>query len=425
MKLKNLKPNPNNPRNISTEQLRKLKKSIEVLPQMMELRPIIYDPENMEVLGGNQRLAALTSLGFDEIPETWCKAAANLTKEQKKEFILRDNAQFGEWDFDILNQDFADFDLEEMGITLQDFSTEPKRKAKEDGYILPAIETIATDIKLGDIIQIGEHRIICGDSTLPETYAKLLNGVKADMVFTDPPYNVNYSGKGKRTAETIANDNMTPEAFREFLFACVKNIAANVKSSGGCYVCHSYREQRNFEESLIEAGLIVKNQIIWVKPSPGMGMGDYRQMHELLFYAHHETKAKFYGEAHKQYTVWKPEYSDEEIVKAVRKAYEHATNGRSTVWEIARDNVGDYVHPTQKPILLCARAIENSSKTEDIVLDAFLGSGSTMVAAEQTGRICYGIEMEPRYCQAIIDRMIELQPAITVLINEQHYKRIE
>ena len=420
MLVSKLKPNPDNPRTISADHLSKLKKSITEFKEMMSLRPIIYDPKTMIVLGGNQRLAAITALEMTEIPDDWVKAAIGLTPEQQKEFILKDNVPLGEWDWDLLMADWDTDMLDDFGIEIPEFGTgKAKTKASEDDYQLPPLDEIQTNIELGDVITIGHHRIICGDSTEEGTFRKLMNERKADMVFTDPPYNINYSGKGKKTNTTIANDNMDRASFEEFLTAAFARILENTKANCGIYVCHNYAAQREFENAMNIHNLIVKNQIVWVKPSAGMGMGDYRQMHELLFYASPGKKTvKFYGDR-KQYTVWKAEYTDEQIVKAVRRAYERQTNGASTVWEFGRDS--NYVHPTQKPVLLCAKAIENSSKEEDIVMDAFLGSGSTMVAAHQLNRICYGAEMEPRYCQAIINRMLELQPDLRVTINDEEY----
>jgi len=235
------------------------------------------------------------------------------------------------------------------------------------------------------------------------------------MVLTDPPYNVNYSGKGKNTRTHIKNDNMERHAFEEFLSDALAAMKGSVKPDAAWYICHDSSSQREFENAMNTIRLEVKNQIVWVKPSAGLGMGDYRKMHELIFYATiQKAKVKYYGDR-KQYTVWKEEYTDAEIAAAVRAAQKHATNGNSTVREFGRDS--NYIHPTQKPILLCAKAIENSSKRGDIVLDTFLGSGSTLVAAHQLERICYGVELGPKYCQCIIERMKLQDPNIEIEIT--------
>lgn len=410
MKTSQLKPNPDNPRNISKEQLERLKQSLQDFSKMMELRPMIYDPDTMHVLGGNQRLAAIKSLGMKEIPDNWAVPAVGLTDAEKKEFILRDNIPMGEWDMAKLLESFPEFDFESLGLEL-DFNTRTT-KATEDNYNPP--EEIETDIVLGDIIQIGPHRIICGDSTLPETYVRL-GAPKGDMVFTDPPYNINYAGRGRNTSKHIENDNMDASEFQDFLDKAFQALVTALKPDAPWYVCHASSSQNEFETALNRAGLRVKNQIIWVKPVASMGWGDYRWMHELIFYAAPiEQTIKFYGDR-KQYTIWKEEWTDAEIAKAVRAAQERMHDGLSTVWTIGRDT--NYVHPTQKPILLCAKAIENSSKRGDIVFDAFLGSGSTLVAAHQLERICYGVELDPKYCQAICDRMRLQDPDIEITIQ--------
>lgn len=417
MKTSTLKINPANPRKISPAQLVKLQRSIQGFQEMMELRPIIYDPETGIVLGGNQRLAAIISLGMEEIPDSWAKPISpEMTDQQKKEFVLRDNSSYGEWDWDILMDDFAEFDFTELSIDVPAFKSN-KPKAQEDGYTLPDINTIKTDIKPGDVIQIGRHKIICGDSTNVMTHANLMRDKKAHMIFTDPPYNVNYSGSGKKTKTTIANDNMDSEAFLEFLNKAFGCMMLSAMPKAPAYICHNYKEQVHFEAALKENQYNPKTQIVWVKPSAGLGMNEYRSMHELMYYAVPTTvkeKPSFYGDRTNT-TVWKEEWTDEQIVKAYHRNYQYHVNGNSTVWMFGRDS--DYVHPTQKPVLLVAKAIENSSRIGEIILDPFLGSGTTIVAAHQLGRTCYGIELEPRFCQAIIDRMQMLEPGIKVDIT--------
>jgi len=191
MKISDLKLNPKNPQKF--KDLSKLEKSIKEFPKMMELRPMVYDPETMFVLGGNKRLICLQKLGFKEIPDTWVRSAAELTEEEKKRFIIADNVGFGEWDWELLKEDYEIPELEEWGIEVP--ANEKTLEAEEDGFEMP--EEIKTDIVLGDLISIGPHRLLCGDSTDSDQVAKLMNGEKADMVFTDPPYgmglNTDYS----------------------------------------------------------------------------------------------------------------------------------------------------------------------------------------------------------------------------------------
>ncbi|NBK25837.1 MAG: hypothetical protein EOM68_27965, partial [Spirochaetia bacterium] len=280
MKLSKLKPNPDNPRKINPDQLERLKKSLQGFSKMMELRPMIYDPETMYVLGGNQRLAALKALGYKDIPDNWAKPATDFSEAEMKEFILRDNVQMGEWNTELLLEKFQEFDLIDLGLELD--LNKRASKAKEDGYNPP--DKIETDIVPGDIIQIGPHTIICGDATLPDTFTRLATH-KADMVFTDPPYNVNYKGDGKNTRKHIENDNMEIKAFQEFLTAAFRAMMGILKPQAPWYICHASSSQREFENAMNIVGLETKAQIIWVKPVASMGWGDYRWMHEPIFYA--------------------------------------------------------------------------------------------------------------------------------------------
>jgi len=227
MKVSQLKLNKKNPRKISPEQMEKLKSSIQNFPKMMSLRPIVYDPDTMEVLGGNQRLLAIRDLGMKEIPNEWAVAATDLTPEQKKEFVLRDNVQLGEWDFEVLSAEFGEFDLEEMGMDMPEIDVTPP-EATDDDFDEPDIQTVQTDIKRGDIIEIGRHRLMCGDSTSESDVAMLMNGQKAEMLFTSPPYSDmrDYTGEGDLSIEAISN--FIP-AFRFFAKYQVVNLGIQRK----------------------------------------------------------------------------------------------------------------------------------------------------------------------------------------------------
>ena len=197
MKVSQLKLNPNNPRKIQPDKLEKLCASITNLPQMMTLRPIVYDPVTMYVLGGNQRLAAIRKLGMKDIPDEWAIAATDLTPEQKKEFVLRDNVQLGDWDFEMLSAEFGEFDLDELGLDMPDVDVSPP-DATEDDFDEPDIQTVQTNIKRGDIIEIGLHRLICGDSTSESDVNALLVGNKPQLMVTDPPYGVEYNAEWRK-----------------------------------------------------------------------------------------------------------------------------------------------------------------------------------------------------------------------------------
>jgi len=387
VKLSAIKPNPSNPRLIKDEKFEKLKQSIKDFPQMMELRPMVVD-ETMTLLGGNMRFKALQDLGYKEIPDNWLKKASELTEEQKKEFIIKDNVGFGEWEWEQLANEWDVEQLAEWGLDIPDYAI-AQPEAVEDDYEIP--DTIETDIVLGDLFEIGQHRLLCGDSTQTDTFEKLFNGQLADLVVTDPPYNVAYEGKTKEKL-TIKNDKQSDESFYQFLYDFYTALGAFTKSGGTWYVWHADSEGANFRRAMSDAGIMVKQCLIWVKNSMVMGRQDYQWQHEPCLYGWKE------GAAHG----W---YSD-------RK--------QTTVLNFDRPN-RNAEHPTMKPIPLFAYQIGNSSKQGDIVADGFGGSGTTMVACHQMGRKAYLVEFDPKYCQIIIDRMLKFDPTIEIKRNGEKY----
>jgi len=401
VKIGEVKSNPNNPRIIKDDKFKKLVKSIQEFPQMLELRPIVVNAE-MIVLGGNMRLKACKEAGLKEVPIIM---AEELTEEQQKEFIVKDNVGFGEWDWDVLANEWDAVQLEEWGLDGFPFEEVTELEAEEDDYTEP--ENIQVDVVLGDLIEIGEHRLLCGDSTDSDQVAKLMNGEKADMVFTDPPYNVGFKGTMSSTSingeivpfktentkyEEIKNDKHTKENFNEFIKDVLTTIVTEVK--GGWYISFS---SSNLHELLIpisELDIEYKSIIIWEKNQANMGGGHYKRRYEPIVYGYNENI--FYGESFKE----------------------------EDVWEFQRTLKND-LHPTMKPIPLIENALNKSSKAGNIVFDLFLGSGSTMVAAHQLNRKCYGMELDPKYCQVIIDRMKKLDPTLEVKINGKAYLKIE
>lgn len=227
------------------------------------------------------------------------------------------------------------------------------------------------------------------------------------MVFTDPPYNVNYKGQGKNTKRGMENDHMNEKSFDAFLVGFFKSAEGVVKAGAGWYVFHSSSTQDQFKQAMEEAGLEVRAQLIWNKPSAALGWGDYRWKHEPFYYGgKKDTKLVFYGDrTHK--TVIDFHADEKDLIKWVKQQKRLEAEGKATIWSFGRDNVNDYQHPTQKPVELISYAIVNSTKAEDIALDPFLGSGSTMIAAHKTGRICYGVELDPIFCDVIIQRMVD------------------
>tara|TARA_R100000951_G_scaffold27701_1_gene23807 strand:- start:140 stop:1315 length:1176 start_codon:yes stop_codon:yes gene_type:complete len=387
VKISAIKSNPDNPRIIKDDKFKKLVKSIKSFPQMLELRPIVVN-NDMVVLGGNMRLKACKEAGLKEVPII---KASELTAEQEKEFIVKDNVGFGEWDWDILANEWDTDLLEEWGLEGFPFDTETELEAEEDDYTEP--DNMKVDVVLGDLIEIGEHRLLCGSSTENDTWEKVMNGQLCDLVVTDPPYNVDYTGKTK-DALKIDNDKKSNDDFYQFLYDFYTALGSYTKEGGAWYVWHADLEGANFRQAMKDAGIMVKQCLIWVKQTMVMGRQDYHWKHEPCLYGWKE------GAAHNWYTDRK----------------------QTTVLQFDRP-FRNTEHPTMKPIDLISYQVGNSSKVGDLVCDGFLGSGSTMVASHQLKRKCYGMELDPKYCQVIIDRMIKLDGSLEVKINGKKYEQ--
>ena len=383
-----IKPNEENPRFISDSKFKKLVKSIKEFPEMLQTRPLVVD-ENMVVLGGNMRLKALKSAGVFEVPIHQVKG---WSKEQKDEFIIKDNLGYGEWDWDIIANDWDLEKITDWGLDLPDFP-EPEVESEDDNYEEP--EDLDIDVVLGDLIEIGEHRLLCQSSTEISNWEKLLNGNKIDLVVTDPPYNVDYTGKTKDSLK-IQNDKKNDSDFFNFLYDFYTSTNEFVKKGGSWYVWHADSEGANFRKAMKEAGILLKQCLIWVKNSMVMGRQDYHWQHEPCLYGWKE------GASHN----W---YSD-------RK--------QTTILNFNRPS-RNAEHPTMKPVDLISYQIKNSSKKNEIVADGFLGSGTTMVAAHQLKRKCFGMELDPKYCQVIIDRMQKLDSDLVIKINGKEYQKTE
>jgi len=386
MKVSELKPLEKNPfKSVGDEQIKKIAKSIQEFERMMEIRRIVIDEEN-NILGGNKRYFALKKLGYKEIPDAWIEKVEGLTEEQKKEFIVKDNAHWGsEWDYELLGE--WNVDLDAWGVGDVEFADE--KEAKEDDYEIP--DEIETDIVLGDLIEIGEHRLLCGDSTDSDSVAKLMNGEKADMVFTDPPYGVSYEGgHNKKKRKGIENDNLQGQDLTDLFYESLMNADLFSKDYSAFYIWYSTNKSVETFASFSRLNLSVRAVIAWYKVKSGLGsfMSQYIPNFEPCIYAFKNGKSPQWFGA-----------SDEK-----------------SVWELKKDSRNEY-HPTQKPIELPSRAIENSSKLKDIIYDCFLGSGSTMVAAHQLNRKCYGMELEPKYCQVIVNRMRNLDSNLVIKKN--------
>ena len=410
MLITQIKPNPNNPRIIKDNKFKLLVKSIQEFPEMLELRPIVID-ENNVVLGGNMRLKACIEAGLKEVPVK----IASLSEQQKKEFIVKDNVGFGEWDWDALGNSYDFEQLEDWGLDIPDLNIEDTIiAAEEDDYEIP--ETIITDIVEGDLFEIGEHKLLCGSSTQTDTWAKIFNDELADMVMTDPPYNVNYEGG---TGLKIMNDEMSNDSFYQFLYDFYTALGSYTKPGGGWYVWHADSEGANFRQAFKDSGLLLKQCLIWVKNALVMGRQDYHWKHEPCLYGWKEGAAHYFTDDRTKTTVIEDEVdyrklNKKELLDLVKEIT--SDKQKTTIIHCDKPSRND-VHPTMKPIKLLAPLIENSSKVGQLVADGFLGSGSTMVAAHQLKRKCYGLELDPKYCQVIVDRMKKLDPALVIKKN--------
>jgi len=371
VKITQVKPNPKNPRIIKDGKFQKLVKSIQEFPDMLNKRPLVVftDVDNKYVvLGGNMRLKACKEIGLKEIPII---VADEWTEEQKNEFLIKDNVGFGEWDWDSLANEWDVEKLDDWGLDLPvDFSVQEELEAEEDDYEIP--NEINTDIVIGDLFEIGEHRLLCGDSTDSDQVAKLMNGEKADMVFTDPPYNVAFNGRSGKF-EVIENDDLPENEFKDLINGFVAIL--NILQPRNYYVWCNWKFY-----GILQDKLDFKACIVWAKNVFGLGRG-YRHQHEFCL---------FNGKI------------DEGI------------NNESDLWEVKKDT--NYLHPTQKPIELASRAL-NNHKQDKLIVDLFSGSGLTFLASHQLKRKCYGMELDPKYCQVIIDRMKKLDPSLIIKKN--------
>lgn len=399
VKISEVKLNPNNPRIIKDDKFAKLVKSIQELPEMLEIRPIVVNSD-MVVLGGNMRLKACKEAGLKEVPII---VADNLTEEQQREFLIKDNVSGGEWDFEMLANEWDVEQLEDWGLDVPNFEADEVIEAQEDDFDVTPPEEPKTI--LGDLYEIGEHRLLCGDSTQTDTFEKLMQGELADMVVTDPPYNVAYEG-GTKEKLTIKNDDMSDSDFYNFLYDFYVACNSFVKKGGAWYVWHADSEGANFRKAFKEAGILLKQCLIWVKSSLVLGRQDYQWKHEPCLEGVNAENWEWVKEHEPCLYGWKegaPHYW-----KGGRK--------QTTVLEFDKPQRNGE-HPTMKPVPLIGLQIGNSSKVGDLVIDAFGGSGTTMVACEQLKRKARLIEFDPKYCDVIVKRMITLDPSLIIKRN--------
>jgi DNA modification methylase len=381
IKISQVKSNPNNPRLIKNDKFKKLVKSVQDFPEMLELRPIVVD-ENMIVLGGNMRLKACKEAGLKEV---WIEVA-NLTEQQKKEFTIKDNVGFGEWDWNILANEWEQTELEDWGLDGFPFEDEVL-EAEEDNFELP--DEIETDIVLGDLFEIGEHRLLCGDSTDSDQVAKLMNGEKADMVFTSPPYNANTQMDGVNFYENNETDNKGSVEFVDFLGNVLNNCIIYTDGFIFWNIGYNANSRSEWLENTNEFKDYLRETIIWKKSTAMPVAYGFTRIIEFIFL-----------------------YSTKDKKTHINEKYKTISN----FWEVSNNNSSIDNHKACFPIELVSKALNIDLKNK-LILEPFTGSGTTMVASHQLNRKCYGMELDPKYCQVIIDRMKKLDPSLEIKRN--------
>ena len=354
----------------------KLKRSLE---EFGYVEPVIWNKTTGNVVGGHQRLKVLISLGLAEIE---C-VVVEMDEDKEKALNIALNKINGEWDKDKLALLIEDLKVTEFDVTLTGFDPAEidelfkhslENKIKEDDFDIDGELNKPAISHAGDVWLLGRHRLVCGDSTKKDTFDTLMDGKAANLVVTDPPYNVNYEG----SAGKIKNDNMDKDTFYNFLLDAFKNTEQVLAADGSIYIFHADTEGLNFRKAFADVGFYLSGTCIWKKQSLVLGRSPYQWQHEPVLF----------GWKKKGKHMW---YSD-------RK--------QSTIWEFDKPKK-NADHPTMKPVALVAYPIMNSSLTNSIVLDPFGGSGSTLIACEQTDRICFTIELDEKYCDVIVKRYIE------------------
>jgi len=348
-------------------------------------QPIVVD-KNYIIIVGHTRFEAAKKLGLKEVPVQ----IADLDEDKAKAYRIADNRlnQDADWDNELLSVELnnllsKDFNLEPIGFNEDELNNillkDNDGLIDEDESPEVAGELEEPITKLGDIWKLGKHKLICGDSTAEDTFKNLFNDNKADLIFTDPPYNVDYSGRGENDLGKIKNDNMSENDFIDFLYKNFNLMSDYLKPLGCIYVCHpdSHSKPKIAFEINFDKFFKKSSTIIWDKGNAGMGWQDYRSQHEPILYGWKEGQGKhsFYGD---------------------RK--------NTSIWSVKRDNVAGYKHPTQKPVELISKAIKNSSKKGDVIIDCFGGSGSTLIACEKLNRKARVMELDPKYCDVIVKR---------------------
>ena len=373
--IEKLIPYINNARTHSPEQIKKLRAS---LREFGFINPVIID-RDFGVIAGHGRIMAAKEENIKEVP---CVFADHLTEAQKKAYIIADNrmAMDAGWDEELLRVEIEALQAEAFDLSLTGFDEKEladlfndDSDAEDDDFDVDEELKEPAITKVGDVWTLGRHRLVCGDSTKEETFEVLMQGQKANLVVTDPPYNVNYEGN----AGKIKNDNMADEKFYQFLLDAFVNMEKVMANDASIYVFHADTEGLNFRKAFSDAGFYLSGCCIWMKPSLVLGRSPYQWQHEPCLYGWKKKgKHQWYSDR-KQTTIWS--------------------------FEKSKKNTD---HPTMKPIPLLAYPIKNSSMSNTLILDPFLGSGSTLIACAETDRICRGIELDPKYADVIVKRYL-------------------
>ena len=379
--LSKLVPYINNARTHSPEQVTKLRSS---LREFGFVNPVIID-RDYGIIAGHGRVMAAKEEGIEEVP---CVFVDYLTEAQKKAYIIEDNrfAQDAGWDEELLRIEIEalqgmDFDVGLTGFNDDEiadlFDANGKSEAEDDDFDLSAALEKASFVQRGDIWTVGRHRLMCGDATSTKDVAALMDGKKANLIVTDPPYNVDFKSSN---GLSIKNDKLENDKFYKFLLAAFHNMAANLEKGGAAYVFHADTEGLNFRRAFIDAGFHLAGCCIWVKNSLVLGRSDYQWQHEPVLYGFLQNGKHYWSK--------------------------NAGRSQTTIWNFDKPKKNKN-HPTSKPLDLLAYPIGNSSRENSIVIDTFGGSGSTMMACEQTNRICYTMELDEKYASVILRRFVE------------------
>ena len=382
VKLSDIRMNPDNPRTISEKAMERLVKSLKEFPDMLNLREIVVD-ETMTVLGGNMRLLALQKIGTKDCT---AKIVTGLTDDQKREFIIKDNSAFGEWDLDALANAWSDLPLADWGIDLPDEWLNTKTEDNRDSE--PQIDRAEElnqkwDVKAGDLWLIGKHRLLCGDSTKAEDVSKVMGGGMADMLLTDPPYGVSYVGK-TADALTIENDALDDEELASLVLSAFNNAQSICRGGAYWYATVPPGPLHLIFASDWKQRGILRQIMVWAKDSMVLGHSEYHYQHEPILFG------------------WIP-----------GKRHKNPDRTRTTLWKYDRPKAS-HEHPTMKPVELWMQAVKDGSIQGESVFDPFLGSGTTMVACQNLNRKCRGIEISTNYCAVILERMITAFPEIDI-----------